>query len=295
MFLVGVSITLWSLVNIADKYLVKSAEEYPIGSLVLFVALSALIFSLSVFAFAQTEVMEFSAVQIAILIVSGTFSIGWIILYLKALQIEETTRVVPWFLLVPVFGYILGYFFLGEDLSWKQIEGGLVICLGGFISSMRKMKIHWKPVIYMIFADLLIAGWSVTFKYVAKDQSFWVSTFWEHLGIVVVGIVIFFIGKKYRDGFLFMLKNRKFFTINMSTEMLTILGNVVQNYAMTIVPLAYVLLGNAFQPAIVFIITLGLARIAPSLIEDDETKPLVVIQKMIAIVVMIVGAKIMFF
>ena len=57
-----------------------------------------------------------------LLCVSGILTIVWIILYLFSLEIEETSAVVPWFLSVPVFGYILGYFFSVKHFLFNNLS-----------------------------------------------------------------------------------------------------------------------------------------------------------------------------
>ena len=51
-----------------------------------------------------------------LLTITGIFTILWVILYLFAIRIEKISNIVPIFLTIPIFGYIFGYLFLGEDL-----------------------------------------------------------------------------------------------------------------------------------------------------------------------------------
>ena len=43
----------------------------------------------------------------------------------------------PFFQSVPLFGYVLGYFFLGETLSLRQMAGGALIVVGTLFVSVR--------------------------------------------------------------------------------------------------------------------------------------------------------------
>ena len=45
--------------------------------------------------------------------------------------------VAPFFQTVPLFGYALAYFVLGERLSRLQVTGGLLIVAGTLIVSLR--------------------------------------------------------------------------------------------------------------------------------------------------------------
>ena len=62
---------------------------------------------------------------------------GAMLFYLRALQSEEASVVAPFFQAVPLFGYALAYFVLGETLSVVQMAGGALIIVGTLIVSVR--------------------------------------------------------------------------------------------------------------------------------------------------------------
>jgi EamA-like transporter family len=55
---------------------------------------------------------------------SGILYMGAMLFYLQALQSEEASVVAPFFQAAPLFAYLLGYIFLGEALSPRQLAGG---------------------------------------------------------------------------------------------------------------------------------------------------------------------------
>ena len=188
---------LWALVNIADNYLVsrfsEKDKEKSSGGLVLFSSLIGIVVALSIYLF-KPHVLQIPFFDKALLLSSGILTAVWIILYLFSLEIEDASNVVPWFLSVPIIGYILGYLLLGETLETNQILGGIIIFIGLGISSLdldsrnRKSKKH---VLYMVFACLSIALSGILFKYAAMGNDFWISSFWEYFGLGIAGIVIF--------------------------------------------------------------------------------------------------------
>jgi len=66
----------------------------------------------------------------AVIAVSGILYMGAIYFYLQALQTEEASTIAPFFQAAAVFGLILGYFVLGEEISFSQITGALLIVAG---------------------------------------------------------------------------------------------------------------------------------------------------------------------
>jgi uncharacterized membrane protein len=68
---------------------------------------------------------------------SGILYMSAIYFYLQALQTEEASIIAPFFQAAGVFGLILGYFILGEQISYFQIIGVLLIIAGSVILSLR--------------------------------------------------------------------------------------------------------------------------------------------------------------
>lgn len=129
---------LWAMVNIADKYLVakfsQKEKERSSGGLVLFSSFIAIFIALLI-QFFVPNVSDIPALDKILLVLTGVLTVVWIVLYLFTLETEEISVVAPWFLTVPIFGFVLGYIFLGETLSFKQVLGSFVTLLGVLIIS----------------------------------------------------------------------------------------------------------------------------------------------------------------
>lgn len=293
---------LWAIVNIVDDFLVskysQKEKERSSGGLVLFSSLIGLFIALFILFF-KTGILNISTFDKILLFVNGGLTITWIILYLYALEIEEVSNIVPWFLMIPVFGYILGYFFLGEILSLKQMIGSTIIILGSFLISIdfsrQKNKIKSKPVLYMLGACLALAISGFIFKFVTISGDFWVSSFWEYLGLGVLGLFLYLLVPKYRNEFLFMNKNggRKIFVINILSELMSISGNLLTNFALLLAPISMVFLVGTFQPVIVLVLAFIGTKFFPNIIKEDISKE-VMIPKVTSIILMITGSIFLF-
>ncbi len=232
-------------------------------------------------------------------ILSAVKSVCFTVVYPFTLEIEEVSSVVPWFLTVPIFGYVFGYIFLGETLSSQQLLGSVIILSGVFLISVdfsgQKRKLRWRPIIYMMIACILIAISGVIFKYVTIGNNFWVSSFWGYAGLGIFGILIFLFVPKYRNEFISMNRQggKKIFALNTMSEILTIIGNLLTNFALLLAPITMVYLVGSFQPAIVLFLTLCATKFFPNIVKENLRKD-VLLPKVIAIIVMIIGSAILF-
>lgn len=293
---------LWAVVNIADKYLVSKfsdkEKEKSSGALVLFSSLIGIFIALLILVFTP-GVLSISLQDAVLLLFAGVLTVVWIILYLFTLETEETSLVVPWFLSVPVFGYILGYFFLGENLTVQQFIGSGVIFSGLIMISWNwnegERKLKHKPVLYMLCASVAIAISGIIFKYVTVGGDFWVSSFWEYVGLGASGLLIYTFIPHYRTSFHLMNRSggATIFSINVLSEFMSIAGNLLTNWALLLAPVALVYTVGSFQPAIVLALTIIATRFIPSIANEDISRK-VLLPKIIAILVMIVGSSILF-
>ena len=129
---------LWSIVNHIDKHLLsKYFEGRGVGAIMLFSSLfSVLILPIIAF-FYHSQIFNLPFRDLITLLFVGLLSASAFYLYLKAMDIEEASIVVPLLQLVPIFGYLLSYLILGESLSIQQIMFSLLIISGIAILSVE--------------------------------------------------------------------------------------------------------------------------------------------------------------
>jgi len=75
-------------------------------------------------------------IPVIVLVLSGALGVACLILYFKALQDNEASVVVPYYQTIPIFGFILGYFILGEVLNASQIVACGLVIIGTIILSL---------------------------------------------------------------------------------------------------------------------------------------------------------------
>ncbi len=285
---------LWALVNHADKYLLsKYFKVDGVGPLMIFSTLFG-VFVLPVAFIIDPSILSLSLHDCLILIFAGLCSALFVLLYLQALQEEETSVVVPFWQTIPIFAYILGYIFFKETLTTQQIYAGLIILIGATILSFditEKIKFKAKVVLLMLGSSFVYALYEALFKFVAIEESFWASVFWEHVGLIIFGLFIVTFFKKHRRAFLNTLKGNSapIISLNLGSETLTIIGNLITNYVVLLAPLALVLLVSSYQPLFVFLIGITLSLLLPHIAQENLGKKIIV-QKISAIIIIFIGS-----
>jgi uncharacterized membrane protein len=285
---------LWAIVNYIDKYLLSrfTTTKNDIGSLMLFSTLSG-IFVLPLALYIEPQSVHASLQHILILLIVGILSASAIWLYLLALYEDEVSIIVPLFQTIPLFGYLFSYLLLGEVLSIHQGFGGALLILGSVILTLevdeeRKVRLKKKVLMLMLGSAALFGLFESLFKFVAVDIPFWTATFWEHVGLLLVGMLLLCI-PRYRTTFIRTLrKNWTLPSLNIVSEILTITGNIATNYALLLAPVALVLVVAGIQSFIVLIVGALASVIIPNLVQE-KIEPRHLIHKLAACAVLGIG------
>ena len=291
---------LWSISNFVDKYLLSNFfKNKGIGALLIFSSLVSIIM-MPIFFVMDSNVFEIPLSNIIILVLGGIISVLAILFYLYAINNDDASTVVPFFQLIPVFLYIFGYFILGESLQKKEIVAGILIIIGAGILSLeiqenKRIRIKKKLVLLMILSSMLYALYEVLFKFVAIENSFWVSNFWQHFGLLLSGFAFFIFFKKFRTDFISLFKDSKskIISLNIFNEIITIIGNLFMLFAILLAPIAVVGLVNAYQPLMVFLMGILLTKFTPKLYKEkiDSRN---IYQKIFAIAVIFIGTYLLY-
>lgn len=282
-------------VNHLDKHLLsKYFKGGHVGSLVLFSALFAAV-ALPVIYFMDPGVLSVKTSDVLLLIFNGFLLVLAYICYFYALNKDEASFVAPLFQLIPVFGFILGYFFLGETLTRQEIIGALVIIFGAVILSLEltggSIKVKKVVILLMIASSLLYAINAVLFKFVAvEQQGFLPALFWDFSGKVVIGLLILATIKSYREQFFAVLKQNStaILSLNILNEVLALVGEAALVFAVLLAPVVLVQVVSGFQPLFVFIFGILLTILAPSFGKELLTRQ-AIFQKIAGIVLIVIG------
>ncbi|MFZ2188656.1 MAG: EamA family transporter [Candidatus Moraniibacteriota bacterium] len=289
---------LYAVTNHTDKYLLeKYFKGGEAGAVVLFSAIFSIV-TLPIIYIVEPAVFSLGFKTTLALSLNGMINIVCLILYFKSLRDEDASAVVPFYQTIPIFGFVLGYFILGEVLDLKQIIACLLIIIGTVILSLdltaTKISIKKRVALLMLANSFLFALSGVIFKLIATEEGFWASAFWEFSGKVIIGIILFIFVSSYRKEFLWVMKANSLPVLSISSfnESIFILADGFSIYATLLAPIVLVMTVNGFQPVFVFIFGIILTLFFPKIAQESLSKN-VLIQKISAIGIITIGTVIL--
>jgi len=264
----------WAIATHMDKYLVERYFKYgDVTVLMIFTALIGLLLLPFIF-FYHPEVFALDIKSILVIALSGILYMTAMVFYLRALQSEEASAVVPFFQTVPLFGFVLAYVVLGEILSRSQLIGGALILSGAVILSLKfgrkKTKIKKRLVLLMVICSFLLAISSIIFKFFAIRDEFWITTFWMYAGEALFGFILLAIPSYFKQfSKMLRLNTGAVLAINGVDEIINLAGGIGVNFAVLLAPISLVQAISSTSILFVFLFGILLTIFFPKLGKED--------------------------
>jgi drug/metabolite transporter (DMT)-like permease len=140
LFFALLSPILWAVTNPLDAAVRRNYIKNDFAITWLF-ACQRFILAFLVFAF-WAAWQGFEA-QYLLMSLAGIFWTFPMLLYFRALENEEPSRVALFLQFVPVFAFLIASVFLGENLSTQQFFAFILILIGGAIAAFKKVDQQW--------------------------------------------------------------------------------------------------------------------------------------------------------
>lgn len=268
---------LWAASTHIDKYLVeKYFKKSNVAVLLIFTALIGMLM-LPFIAILVPEAVSVAPSSALLMALSGILYMGAMLFYLWALQSEDAASVAPFYQAAPLFGYVLAYLVLGEELSAVQMVGGSLIIVGTLLVSLQSQaqktafKIHLAAL--MLTCALVLAASSLIFKLFALRAEFWPTTFWMYAGETVFGVVLFVI-PSVRKQFIKLLQFSPgaVLSVNAANELINLGGSLGTRYALLLAPLSLVQAIGSTTTIFVFAFGIVLSIIFPTANSAELTR-----------------------
>jgi drug/metabolite transporter (DMT)-like permease len=215
---------------------------------------------------------------------NGVIYVIAIWLYFKCLKTEETSRVIPFYQIIPIFGIVVANLIIGELPTSQQLAGIITLVIGGTVLSLKKGVITGKLAMLMILSSALVAVNDVIFGEFGRGHATSETIFADWCGKAFFGLLA-----------LFWPSVRRSFVPSIRAKMGTLAGSEIafssgdglMDAAKLVMPIAVAQAAFCTQPLFVLIGVLLFMRRFPKLKEDFSRKEMVF--KAIGIVVMVVG------
>lgn len=278
----------WAFGVVIDKYILTEHMQDPFSYQLLYAMTEAPILLLPLF-----TSISFAFPWSALGILGGFGTYLGLILYFRAIAIEEASRVISLLYISPIFVLPLAFIFLQEVLSWSIYLGAAFIVIGAVLISHRKVKGKRRMLSLtlglVLASDLVWAGYEVLTKYVLNSVDYTSYLFWNFIGTAIIAFSLFCV-PKIRGNFLSdiqkLTKTVHFWRI--INTLLSFSGVVFYYIALSSGPVSLVSTTSTLEPFFVFILTLPLSLYVPKILKEETRKEVVAI-KTVAIIFIIFG------
>jgi drug/metabolite transporter (DMT)-like permease len=284
---------LFALTNQIDKTLLaRYFSKVKPTTLLFYTIMVSVVIAIGVISF-KPSVLNVPLLDAGLMFVAGILFYFAINLYIKALSIEEASRVIPVFQIQPVFAYIFGVLLFHETLSVPQALAGCIIVAGALLISLDlDNRRKFKAVVFGLVAlsCLFYMLESVTFKFVGGHYGFWDAAFYQFLGTAGAGVFAFIVVRGYRADFKEVLKEGGIKVAAGATlsAVLAMGGRMAFNYSLLLAPLVLVQLVQGTQAIFVLILGTLLALFIPKHGKENISLKHMV-QKVVSIGVILAG------
>lgn len=288
---------LFASTNFVDKYLLVgiNAKIMPVYTATVGLIAGAIFFVITGF-----PILPF--MDTFLILTTGVLNTLSLIVYFKALEVSETSKVNILFEIIPLFVLVLGFVFLGEIITTIQFIGFVVVLsavlvIGYFEESSNdeiakteeRNKLSKTEIIaYIMFYNLMFAVSAIIAKFVMNDTSFSAILSYESFGIGLGGVIILVFSKNIRNDFVeskISAKQKFFVGLN---ETVYVLAKTCTFYAFSLGPVALVSVIGSIQPFIAVAMGWLLTIMFPNIFQESITRKSLSV-KFIAALVIIFG------
>ncbi len=213
--------------------------------------------------------------------------------YLRALQIEEASRVTSLIFVYPLLVFLGSAALLGEVLTPRHYAGGVLLVASALLVSYRAPIGGGQPLLspalkHLSFFWLFAALFAIGVKYLLDFMDEWHLFIWASLG-TLLAILPLLADRSIRSEIMGYLSGGTFLWRAMLVEeFFDFLGRLFSIFAFALGPVSLVSAVGALQPTITLLYVLLLGLFLPGLLEEELERRTLAL-KFIAGVMVVVG------
>lgn len=232
-------------------------------------------------------------------IISGIFLISGLWPFYTALYRSEASRVMTLFVgSMPLFTFIIKYFFVGERLGAGQLLAFAFLVSGGvlvFLKRRDNFRLDLKSAFLTIGSALGIAIGLVLAGETFKLQGFFSGFFWISIGYILASFGVFlWPGQRQKILMLDSYAEKRSVFLFFSDKSLSILGSGLVKYAISLVSATLVNAFEGLRQFFVLILAMAISFWRPDILRE-ELEGVILWQKVIAAILVGIGLALIFF
>ena len=251
-----------AIANILDKFImskkIENVSAYYIIVGVVYVIITSLIFTYMGFP-------RLDLYYASLFMIMGLMLGACIIIYFKAMQIDEVSRLIALNEVMPLFIAILAFLFLDERFTLIKYIGVIIIVVGGVIVGIDPhTRMIRKVFLYIMPYIILLSVLNILDKYMMDYFSFW--EVYSLLAMIAGMIMIVFgiINNGLKE--VWTIKGVVGFTV--LSEVLTVSASLIYLKALSLGPVTLVSSLSTIQPLYVLLYATILSVFFPSIIKE---------------------------
>ena len=279
---------LWAVENVVSKHIVSKRISNPYVFLVILTMAGGTVMIVAPF-------INFFVPSVWFLfLLAGTgflyFYAG--LPYIKAMQIEEVTRINILWNLMPIFSFFLGYL-IGDSLSLLEITAVLFLVSGGVMASIRHKngKLSFSKAFWlMMLSAFCYSVYGVVFRHITRTIPFSTAFVWVIFFEVLAAASALFISR-IRSDFKQAIKNagRSLWWMILGLAIIANLGIFLNQWAISLRATALVFSFEGFQAIFVFLMAVLITRYDPNVLKEELDRKNILL-KLTAVILMAAGA-----
>jgi uncharacterized membrane protein len=278
-----------AVTGVIDKFILGKYVRNPLAYLVVLVVLQQ-IFVVAIPVYAGLGFVYPQSLYA--LATGGALVVLWAA-YLRALQVEETSRVAALVYVFPIFVFLGAFVFLGETLTIKDYAGGALLVLSAVVISYRPAQMGSPAILspalkYMALFWVFTAAYALAAKYLLAFMDEWHLILWSSLGSMLAVLPLLGVEKIRKEAMTYFRSGPFLLCALMADEVFDFLGRGAFIFAYSFGSVALVSSVSALQPFITLIYVILLGLFVPGILQEELDRKTIAL-KTLAIVLIVAG------
>lgn len=264
---------LWALGNVNDSALRRHFMKNDFVLTLAFALMRLPVALVLLVIFGEGLVFGWPVVAMSI---AGILWVLPFVLYYKALEFEETSRVILIIQFLPVFILILAAILIGERLDAHQLIAFVLILAGSVMAAVKKIESGWRFSKAFVLIVLASLGWALA-DVIFKKYAVYFSSFWQAFAVDIFasslfGLILFILPRFKNDVRSFCKFPVKGWTLFLISAVAGTIGSLAFSYALTLGKASLTAVIVGIQPLVVFVFAYMLNKIVKEIPKESLTK-----------------------